>query len=212
MDKMKPFIFLNIILSSMFLYGQTDTLSKENLLLVDMVKKEVYKEIIFSDKLKRDKKCHIVTIPNVSLGQEKIPERYYPKLIEKKDSVSLEMLRKRLPDNYWVYGVDNPLVYTNYGEDYINYFDKLNDPYGPDYLQNLECNASFDIIKIYEPFDKWVKLYNSPHDSVKIIIPVKYESLSDGHMFLEKEKYLLYKIELYENGTEVKSMKVIELE
>ena len=109
----------------MFLYGQTDTLSKENLLLVDMVKKEVYKEIIFSDKLKRDKKCHIVTIPNISLGQEKIPERYYPELIEKKDSVSLEMLRKRLPDNYWVYGVDNPLVYTNYGEDYINYFINL---------------------------------------------------------------------------------------
>ena len=125
MVKMKPLIFLNIILSSMFLYGQTDTLSKENLLLVDMVKKEVYKEIIFSDKLKRDKKCHIVTIPNVSLGQEKIPERYYPELIEKKDSVSLEMLRKRLPDNYWVYGVDNQLVYTNYGEDYINYFINL---------------------------------------------------------------------------------------
>ncbi|QYN48346.1 MULTISPECIES: hypothetical protein [Apibacter] len=43
-------------------------------------------------------------------------------------------------------------------------------------------------------------------NKANIVIPVIYES------FMEKPKYLLYKIELYEGSIRVKSMKVVELD
>lgn len=84
--------------------------------------------------------------------------------------------------------------------------DSLYIPQKIDFITDL-CESSFDIIKIYEPIDKWIKIYqkyyskhplelNDKYENYEVVIPVKYESLSKGHMFLEKEKYYLFKIKI----------------
>lgn len=225
MEKMKSLIFLNIILSSMFLYGQTDTSTDYNLDFSN-IKSKILQSIILSKEFENDTQCKMIIIPSLSLEVKKKYEYLEP--YKKKDFFTLNKLRNILPFNYWVYQIGNELEYINKGNDLIDYYIDSDSSYAHNkFLESRErklftsdkgfyyyhCNDEFDIIKIYEPFDKWADLYfneiNKKHKIIEIVISVKYEHLE---RFNNKEKYFLYKIKLYENSVEVKSVKSVELE
>ena len=225
MEKMKSLIFLNIILSSMFLYGQTDTSTDYNLDFSN-IKSKILQSIILSKEFENETQCKMIIIHSLSLEVKKKYEYLEP--YKKKDFFTLNKLRNILPFNYWVYQIGNELEYINKGNDLIDYYIDSDSTYAHNkFLESRErklftsdkgfyyyhCNDEFDIIKIYEPFDKWADLYfneiNKKHKIIEIVIPVKYEHLE---RFNNKEKYFLYKIKLYENSVEVKSVKSVELE
>ena len=205
MGKMKFIIFLSIILINIFLYGQIDTLK---LSYVNKAKEEVYKSILFSEELQNDEKCHIVIVQPTSLSMDFNSQIGFHNIKKEKDSVSILNLRNSLSENYRVYSIEDKLSNTVQGYELVSQLQRMDSLYAKRYLQKDICDSSFDVIKIQEPLDSWMKIYkaNVLLNKANVVIPVIYESL------IEKTKYLLYKIELYEGSTRVKSMKVVELD
>ena len=202
---MKFIIFLSIILINIFLYGQIDTLK---LSYVNKAKEEVYKSILFSEELQNDEKCHIVIVQPTSLSMDFNSQIGFHNIKKEKDSVSILNLRNSLSENYRVYSIEDKLSNTVQGYELVSQLQRMDSLYAKRYLQKDICDSSFDVIKIQEPLDSWMKIYkaNVLLNKANVVIPVIYESL------IEKTKYLLYKIELYEGSTRVKSMKVVELD
>lgn len=130
---------------------------------------------------------------------------------EIEDTISVNNLINSYPETYRFYSINNKLSNSLDIKEYMYYLDILegkNDLYTLDYFYDEICNNNLDIIKIQEPLDSWMKIYkaNILLNKANVVIPVIYESL------MEKPKYLLYKIELYEGSIRVKSMKVVELD
>jgi len=204
MDKMKLIIFLSILLSNIFLYGQVDSLQ---LPYADRAKEEIYKSIIFSKELKSDEKCHIVIIQPISLSMDFASQIGFYNIKKEKDSISLMNLRNSLPESYRIYSIEDKLSNTVKGYDLIYGLQRLDSSYMPRNFEEDICEDSFDVIKIQEPLDSWMEIYeaNVFLGKARVVMPVIYESF-------HKIKYLLYKIELYEGSTRVKFIKVVELE
>ncbi|MGM5630692.1 hypothetical protein O2K51_07280 [Apibacter raozihei] len=217
MELMKPLILVNLFFFSILLQGQSDSLKNNDLVDFTTIKSKIFQNIILSKELENDTQCKMIVIPSLSLGVKKKYEYLEP--YKKKDSLTLNIIRNVLPPNYWVYQKDNEFEYINKGSDLIDYYIDSDSIYAHNkLLENRErklftsdkgfyyyhCNDEFDIIKIYEPFDKWADLYFNSN-VIKIVIPVKYEHVE---RFNIKEKYFLYKVELYENGTDIKSVKL----
>ncbi|WP_303849350.1 hypothetical protein [Apibacter mensalis] len=177
---------------------------------IDHLKIEVYKSIILSKEFKSNKQCHVVGINSVSLNMDYYPKGYstggslgfyYTKLDITKDSVSVKELRKDLPKKYWIFEDSDRFFGVQVGADYIYNLKKNNIEYVP---KNIDfepdvCDFSFDIIKIYAPLDKWIVFYEKYYDrsyNSEVLIPVKYELLSNGNRSIEKEKYYLFKIKI----------------
>lgn len=214
---------LLILINFSFIYvfqGQISSreINNVNVSPIDQLKIEVYKSIILSKEFKSNKQCHVVGINSVSLNMDYYPKGYstggslgfyYTNLDMTKDSVSVKELRKDLPKKYWIFEDLRKFLGVEFDREYISEFlntDSLYIPQKIDFTTDL-CESSFDIIKIYEPIDKWMKIYqkyyskhpielNDKYENYEVVIPVKYESLSKGHMFLEKEKYYLFKIKI----------------
>ena len=205
MGKMKFIIFLSTILINIFLYGQIDTLK---LSYVNKAKEEVYKSILFSEELQSDEKCHIIIVQPTSLSMDFNSQIGFHNIKKEKDSVSILNLRNSLSENYRVYSIEDKLSNTVQGYELVSQLQRMDSLYAKRNLQKDICDSSFDVIKIQEPLDSWMKIYkaNILLNKANVVIPVIYES------FMEKPKYLLYKIELYEGSTKVKSMKVVELD
>ena len=175
---------------------------------IDTVKLNVYKSILLSKEIKSDEKCHIVIIQPVSLSMNFASQIGFFNIKEEKDSVSVINLRSSLPKSYWIYSIEYKLSNTIQKYELISKLLKIDSLYTPRYLQEDICEDSFDVIKIQEPLDNWMDIYqqNIFKGKASVVIPVIYES------FIDKPKYLLYKIELYEGSTKVKSVKTVELE
>lgn len=205
MGKMKFIIFLSIILINIFLYGQIDTLK---LSYVNKAKEEVYKSILFSKELQNDEICHIVIVQPTSLRMDFNSQIGFHNIKKDKDSVSILNLRNSLSENYRVYSIEDKLSNTVQGYELVSQLQRMDSLYAKRNLQKDICDSSFDVIKIQEPLDSWMKIYkaNILLNKANIVIPVIYES------FKEKPKYLLYKIELYKGSTRVKSMKAVEID
>ena len=199
---------LLILINFFFIYvlqGQIDTLK---LSYVNKVKEEIYKSILFSEELQSDEKCHIVIVQPISLSMDFNSQIGFHNIKKEKDSVSILNLRNSLSENYRVYSIEDKLSNTVQGYELVSQLQRMDSLYAKRYLQKDICDSSFDVIKIQEPLDSWMKIYkaNILLNKANVVIPVIYES------FKEKPKYLLYKIELYEGSTKVKSMKVVELD
>ncbi|QYN48338.1 hypothetical protein GYM73_01440 [Apibacter sp. ESL0432] len=199
---------LLILINFFFIYvlqGQIDTLK---LSYVNKVKEEIYKSILFSEELQSDEKCHIVIVQPISLSMDFNSQIGFHNIKKEKDSVSILNLRNSLSENYRVYSIEDKLSNTVQGNELVSQLQRMDSLYAKRNLQKDICDSSFDVIKIQEPLDSWMKIYkaNVLLNKANVVIPVIYESL------IEKPKYLLYKIELYEGSTRVKSMKVVELD
>ncbi|WP_303849349.1 hypothetical protein [Apibacter mensalis] len=199
---------LLILINFFFIYvlqGQIDTLK---LSYVNKVKEEIYKSILFSEELQSDEKCHIVIVQPISLSMDFNSQIGFHNIKKEKDSVSILNLRNSLSENYRVYSIEDKLSNTVQGYELVSQLQKMDSLYAKRNLQKDICDSSFDVIKIQEPLDSWMKIYkaNILLNKANVVIPVIYES------FKEKPKYLLYKIELYEGSIRVKSMKVVELD
>ena len=199
---------LLILINFTFIYvlqGQIDTLK---LSYVNKAKEEVYKSILFSEELQNDEKCHIVIVQPTSLSMDFNSQIGFHNIKKEKDSVSILNLRNSLSENYRVYSIEDKLSNTVQGNELVSQLQRMDSLYAKRNLQKDICDSSFDVIKIQEPLDSWMKIYkaNVLLNKANVVIPVIYESL------IEKPKYLLYKIELYEGSTRVKSMKVVELD
>ena len=177
---------------------------------IDHLKIEVYKSIILSKEFKSNKQCHVVGINSVSLNMDYYPKGYstggslgfyYTNLDITKDSVSVKELRKDLPKKYWIFEDLRKFLGVEFDREYISAFlntDSLYIPQKIDFITDL-CESSFDIIKIYAPLDKWIDFYEKYYDrsyNSEVLIPVKYELLSNGNRSIEKEKYYLFKIKI----------------
>ncbi len=175
------------------------------------VRINTYKAIIFSKELESNSKCHLVTIQSVSLDMKYEYPRGFYDIKESKDSISIDSLRKQLPESYRIYEVKDHLTNISYGSDYLDYFINSDNLHIPKNLEDETCNLSYDVIRIYEPLDKWAATYSSnvANSSSKEIIPVMYEKLKDG--FIVDRKYLLYEIEIESNGV-IKSIRTAKLE
>ena len=180
---------------------------------IDTVKLNIYKSILNSKELQNNKKCHIVGVSPISLNMKYSPgyEAMFYDIKEIEDTISVNNLINSYPETYRFYSINNKLSNSLDIKEYMYYLDILegkNDLYTLDYFYDEICNNNLDIIKIQEPLDSWMKIYkaNVLLNKANVVIPVIYESL------MEKPKYLLYKKELYEGSTRVKSMKVVELD
>ncbi|QYN50278.1 MULTISPECIES: hypothetical protein [Apibacter] len=199
---------LLILINFLFIYvlqGQIDTLK---LSYLNKVKEEIYKSILFSEELQSDEKCHIVIVQPISLSMDFNSQIGFHNIKKEKDSVSILNLRNSLSENYRVYSIEDKLSNTVQGYELVSQLQRMDSLYAKRNLQKDICDSSFDVIKIQEPLDSWMKIYkaNVLLNKANVVIPVIYESL------IEKPKYLLYKIELYEGSTRVKSIKVVELD
>ncbi|QII72814.1 hypothetical protein [Apibacter sp. B2966] len=175
---------------------------------MNKAKEEVYKSILFSEELQSDEKCHIIIVQPTSLRMDFNSQIGFHNIKKEKDSVSILNLRNSLSENYRVYSIEDKLSNTVQGYELVSQLQRMDSLYAKRNLQKDICDSSFDVIKIQEPLDSWMKIYkaNILLNKANVVIPVIYES------FKEKPKYLLYKIELYEGSTKVKSMKVVELD
>ena len=192
----KKLLILINVLSISFVCSQTT--SKDILRKVNHFKVEVYKAIVLSEEFKSNKNCHIVGINTVSLNMEYSgngPIRFFFYDIQiTKDSISVQKLREELSKKYWIFEDSSDFLGIGYREDYIDNIIKTDSLYIPDFFQDEVCKFNYDIIKIYQPLDKWLdfhsKSYNWNLQNYEVVIPVKYESLSKGHMF--KKKNIIY--------------------
>ncbi|MXO34837.1 hypothetical protein GFU95_06715 [Apibacter sp. B3889] len=175
---------------------------------MNKAKEAVYKSILFSEELQNDEICHIVIVQPTSLRMDFNSQIGFHNIKKEKDSVSILNLRNSLSENYRVYSIEDKLSNTVQGYELVSQLQRMDSLYAKRNLQKDICDSSFDVIKIQEPLDSWMKIYkaNILLNKANVVIPVIYES------FMEKPKYLLYKIELYEGSTKVKSMKVVELD
>lgn len=205
----KILILINIFLINQF-HGQSIS-NKEDALIsfIDFFKTEVYKSIILSKEFKSNKKCHIIGINGLSLNIGHTAGfatggsngYLYNDIHITKDSISVKELRKELPKKYWIFEDSDRFFGVQVGADYIYNLKKNNIEYLP---KNIDfepdvCDFSFDIIKIYKPLDKWIDFYEKYYDrsyNSEVLIPVKYELLSNGNRSIEKEKYYLFKIKI----------------
>ncbi len=180
---------------------------------IDTVKLNIYKSILLSKELQNNKKCHIVGVNPISLDMKYSPgygAMFYD-IKEIEDSTSINNLKKSFPKSYRFYSINDKLSNSLQNKEYIYYLErstKNDDVYSLYYFYDEICDNNFDIIKIQEPLDNWIRIYeaNILLNKANVVIPVIYES------FIDKPKYLLYKIELYEGSTKVKSVKTVELE
>ncbi len=213
MEKIKLLTLLSLVFVC-FLKGQIiERKEKGRINPIDYLKTEVYKSIILSEEFKSNKKCHIVGINTTSLKMDysigsPLGDYFYNVQVVK-DSISVKKLREELSEKYWVFEDSKKFLGVEYDMSYISSLERSDSLYAPKYLayDYDVCNNSIDVIKIYDPLDKWIKFYvnyysNHPikiskeFQNYEVVIPVKYELLSKGHMFLEKEKYYLFKIKI----------------
>ncbi|WP_128330555.1 hypothetical protein [Apibacter sp. HY039] len=172
---------------------------------IDTVKLNIYKSILQSQELQKNKQCHIVGVDPISLDMKYSPgyeARFYD-IKEIDDSTSIYNLKNFFPNSYKFYFIRDKVSNSLENKDYIFYLERLeekNDTHSLNYFYDEICENSYDIIKIQAPLDSWAKVYeaNILLNKASVIIPVIYES------FIDKPKYLLYKIELYKGSTKVK--------
>jgi len=174
---------------------------------------DVYKEIIMSEEFHNDKKCNLVAIhPNSVRTERLIMSQYYMEEIP--DTLSVPMLRNELPENYLVYSLVNPFIYSNTGRSFSEQLFDSDRLYCPPYDRYYLCQDKYDIIKIYQPLDRWAGVYRGFLNNswiYEVTIPVKYE-IMDSYDMME-EQYFLFKIKLdYTTGSTDLIKKVIKEE
>ncbi|MGM5630694.1 hypothetical protein O2K51_07290 [Apibacter raozihei] len=219
MYNVKGLLFLSLLFFQLiFICGQTDctNIYYGNLCYpkIDTVKLNIYESILFSKEIKNDRKCHIVTIKPRALHTSYVQNYGFYKTKEVEDTTSVKNLRKKMPESYSIYSINDDLANSIESQEYLRYLNNIEREKSQDtlyvekFLYEDICENSYDIIKIQAPLDSWAKVYeaNILLNKASVIIPVIYES------FIDKPKYLLYKIELYKGSTKVKSVKVVQLE
>ncbi|TWP26672.1 hypothetical protein ETU09_08900 [Apibacter muscae] len=174
--------------------------------MVDKFKVAVYQSIINSKEFKSNKSCHIVGIKPIALTMDysigsTLGDLFY-NVKETSDTVIIKELRKKKKKKTWIFKEPDESLLGGYNLTYVSALmdsDSLYIPQNIDFEADL-CKSNLDIIKIYEPLDKWMdfykKYYSKEFKNYQVVIPVKYVSLTQGSMFPEKEKYYLFKISI----------------
>ncbi|TWP28248.1 hypothetical protein ETU08_11095 [Apibacter muscae] len=222
---MKPLILASFYLFSCLIFAQKDSLNKADLDLITQFKTRLFIEIVSSQEFQNKVQCKIVTIPSFALEIKKKYEYLEPR--KDKDTLTLGRLRDILPSNYWVFLVESDLEYIFKGEEIIEHYIKEYPVYSSNKIsENMEgrknpftsaigfffnyCDNEYDIIKIYEPFDKWGNLYSYMFSRYstdqEIVIPVKYEH---SEQFSGKENYMLFKFKVNIQDNRIISKEVI---
>ncbi|TWP26673.1 hypothetical protein ETU08_11090 [Apibacter muscae] len=170
---------------------------------IDFVKTEIYKALLLSDEVKKEKEFHLVSIQTLDLDINPNSNFFQIFIKEKKDSISVDKLNQKMPYNYKIYKELKEEKFMDSNLQRVNLYQAFSE-----YNEWKPVNYSY--IRIYEPLDKWANLYlyisdligGNPYE----IIPVFYTQIKNKQEL--KQEYKLYKI-VYSKQGKIESINTI---
>lgn len=201
---MKPLILASFtILAILYSRGQNcynQCLDRDK---IDFVKTEIYKAILLSDEVKKEKEFYLVSIQTLDLDINPNSKFFQIFIKEKKDTISVDKLNQKMPYNYKIYKELKEEKYMDSNLQRVNLYQAFSE-----YNEWKPVNYSY--IRIYEPLDKWANLYlyisdligGNPYE----IIPVFYSQIKNNQEL--KQEYKLYKV-VYSKQGKIESINTI---